>query len=100
MPVLKLPLESMQPLDNRGGIKEPDALATVFVRVNSEGTRLEGKELNYSILESINPHAEALADKLSARLTPPSRSVTFVSRLMLARSDAGDFENTPAPTMP
>jgi len=95
IPVLKLPPESPETL-HRGDRKEqPDSLETLFIRVNSEGTRLEGEELNYSILKSIYPQAEKLVEKLSTRLMPPARLVTFVSRLVLVNSD--EAAKTPPP---
>jgi hypothetical protein len=97
IPVLKLPRESMETLNRRDGTAQPDSLETLFIRVNSEGTPLEGEELNYSILKSIYPKAEELVEKLSTSLMPPARLVTFVSRLVLATSDDGRTANTPPP---
>lgn len=95
IPILQLSPESMELPDKEGGPERPDALETLFVRVNSEGTRLEGEDLNYSILKSIYPDAEKLVEGSSHRLMPPSRLVTFVSRLVLATSKDGTPEKTP-----
>jgi hypothetical protein len=98
IPVLKLPRENIITRDDKeDGVARPDALETLFARVNSEGTRLEGEELNYAILKSIYPHAEQLVEGLSTRLIAPSRLVTFVSRLVLPTSDSGGRAHTPPP---
>ncbi len=65
-----------------------DPMETLFVRINSSGTPLEGEELVYSILKSIWPEAERHVDAIHARLARPSRIVVLAARLVLATEKA------------
>ncbi len=65
----------------------PDGIETLFVRVNSAGTPLEGEELRYSILKSAFPAVQTIVEQLGTRLMSPARLVTIVSRLVLARTE-------------
>ena len=72
---------------------EPDAIETLFVRINSAGTPLEGEELRYSILKSAFPDAQGVVEHLGGtNLMSPARLVTFVSRLVLARMEKAKDE--------
>lgn len=74
---------------------QQDPIETLFIRVNSAGTPLVGEELIYSILKSIWPDAPKFVEELSTRFMMPSRLVILLSRLILARTDAGR-ERAPA----
>lgn len=63
-----------------------DPVETLFIRVNSAGTPLQGEELNYSILKSIWPGAQEIVEHLSTGIMPPSRLVSLLSRLVLANA--------------
>lgn len=63
-----------------------DPVETLFIRINSAGTPLQGEELNYSILKSIWPSAQDVVEELSTCIMAPSRLVALVSRLILAKS--------------
>lgn len=76
--------------ENKGELLRQDAVETLFIRVNAGGTRLEGEELNYSILKSVWPEAQRLIDELSSRLMPPSRLVMLASRLILSSNGHND----------
>jgi hypothetical protein len=71
-----------------------DPVETLFVRVNAGGTRLDGEELNFSLLKSIWPDAEDLVHDLSSRIMSPSRLVMLLTRVILARQ--GHEKSPPA----
>jgi hypothetical protein len=82
--------------DSQDASLQQDPIETLFIRVNSAGTPLVGEELIYSILKSIWPDAQRFVEELSTRFMMPSRLVMLLSRLILARTDAGR-ERAPAP---
>ncbi|WP_417872075.1 DUF262 domain-containing protein, partial [Winogradskyella sp.] len=57
--------------------------ATLFVRLNSEGTRVTGEELIYSLLKSTFPEAKDLVEKIDVKYIAPSKIVNLFSRLAL-----------------
>ncbi|QQZ30228.1 DUF262 domain-containing protein [Thiothrix subterranea] len=63
----------------------PDAVETLFVRINSSGTRLEGEELMYSLLKASWSEAPNFIDKLQHKLALPSRIAILCAGLVLAR---------------
>lgn len=83
---------------------QPDAVETLFVRVNSGGTRLEGEELIYSLLKSAWKDAPQAIKNLQPEghhLLSPARTVLLVTRLLLAqeqRSNNEDKCSDPPPT--
>ena len=63
----------------------PDIMESLFFRVNTQGTILEGEELIYSIFKSIFPECKKLVEKIGKNAhIRPSRLVALVSRLILA----------------
>lgn len=84
--------------------ERPDAVETLFVRVNSGGTRLEGEELIYSLLKSAWKDAPQAIKNLQPEghhLLPPARTVLLVTRLLLAREQRAENEercSDPPPT--
>ncbi len=72
-----------------------DPVETLFIRINAAGTKLDGEELNYSILKSIWPDARNLVESLESRLMSPARLVTLFSRLAMASDHIDD-----APPLP
>jgi len=73
-----------------------DPVETLFVRVNSAGTPLQGEELIYSILKSIWPDAQEIVESISAQTMASSRLVLLLSRLTVARNSLNK-EKPPAP---
>lgn len=68
----------------------PDALETLFERVNSGGTRLEGEEMMYSLLKAKWPDAYDLVESIAKNkdvgyFLPPSGIVLTTTRLALSR---------------
>lgn len=64
---------------------EKDPIETLFVRINSGGTPLEGEELIYSLLKATWTDAPLFIDKLRYRMAAPSRICLLCARLVLAR---------------
>ncbi len=57
---------------------------TLFVRLNSSGTKIEGEELIYSIYKASFPEAKQLVENIGASYIAPSQVITLISRLALA----------------
>lgn len=66
--------------------ERPDPIETLFVRVNSKGTPLEGEELIYSLLKSDWKEAPDEIGKFHHKMASASRLVLFCTRLVLART--------------
>lgn len=64
-------------------VNEDSDDATLFVRLNSEGTRISGEELIYSLLKSKFPKAKELVEKIDVKYIAPSRIVNLFARLSL-----------------
>jgi uncharacterized protein with ParB-like and HNH nuclease domain len=56
---------------------------TLFVRLNTEGTRISGEELIYSLLKATFPEAKILVEKIGLKYIAPSRIVNLFARLSL-----------------
>ncbi|MFA9192133.1 DUF262 domain-containing protein [Flavobacterium sp. FZUC8N2.13] len=54
---------------------------TLFVRLNSAGTRISGEELNYSIYKACFPKVKDLVEKIGASYLAPSKVISLFSRL-------------------
>ena len=50
---------------------ENEENATLFVRLNAEGTRISGEELIYSLLKAIFPEAKKLVEDIDLRFIAP-----------------------------
>lgn len=66
---------------------------TLFIRINSEGTRLEGEELIYSIYKSICPETKSLVESLSQNIISPAKTITLISKLAYAGINNGSYIN-------
>lgn len=64
---------------------------SLFVRLNSSGTRIEGEELIYSIYKASFPEAKQLVENIGASFIAPSQVISFVSRLALAEINNGSY---------
>lgn len=88
--------------ENEGiGVQEhgdaPDAMETLFERVNSGGTRLEGEEMMFSLLKGKWPEAYTLVQNIvdhakAGFLLPPTAIVLSAARLALACNKGKDSE--------
>lgn len=58
--------------------------STLFVRLNSQGTKIEGEELMYSMFKATCPEVKNLVDCIGMNIIPPSRIITLTSRLILS----------------
>jgi len=94
IPALVLPTPEHPPKEeiDRG----PDAIETLFVRINAGGTPLEGEELIYSLLKSAWTEAPAIIKKLQGLIFTPQRTVAVLCRLYQAR-DTAKYRNYPPP---
>lgn len=54
---------------------------TLFVRLNSAGTRISGEELNYSIYKAYFPQFKELVENIGASYLAPSKVISLFSRL-------------------
>ncbi len=57
---------------------------TLFVRLNSGGTQLEGDELIYSIYKAVCPSTKELVESIGSNIIPPSKIISLASRLVLS----------------
>lgn len=76
--------------ENEEHVNEDSNDATLFVRLNSEGTRISGEELIYSLLKSTFPLAKELVEKIDVKYIAPSKIVNLFARLSLMNTQ--DFE--------
>lgn len=59
--------------------------ATLFIRLNSQGTRIEGEELMYSMYKAICPEVKSLVDSIGLGIIAPSRIISLTARLILSK---------------
>lgn len=57
--------------------------ATLFIRLNSEGTRISGEELVYSLFKANFPELKILVEQIGLKYIAPSKIVNLFSRLIL-----------------
>jgi len=63
----------------------PDAVESLFVRINSAGTPLEGEELIYSTFKAIWPESQSLVEEIGKdAFIRPATLVALVGRLVLS----------------
>ena len=79
IPAIVLPEELLVDKDDTSSDE-----STLFIRLNSQGTRIEGEELMYSMFKAKCPMTKDLVDCLGMNLIPPSRVITLISRLILS----------------
>lgn len=92
LPEILVRKESLEAEDHSdGGLNEQDA--TLFLRLNSSGTRISGQELIYSLLKASFPQAKKLVEKIGLDYLAPSTVVNlFVRFVKMKRSDFNSFE--------
>ncbi|SHI53850.1 DUF262 domain-containing protein [Flavobacterium haoranii] len=60
---------------------------TLFVRVNSAGTRISGEELNYSIFKAYFPESKDLVEDIKSNFISPTKIISLFSRLSYAKQN-------------
>ncbi len=68
--------------EDRGGEKEGQD-PSLFVRLNSAGTRISGEELIYSIYKAKFPEIKNLVESVGASYIAPSKIINLFSRLII-----------------
>ena len=61
---------------------------TLFVRLNSAGTRIGGEELIYSIYKASFPSVKDLVEEIGATFISPSRVISLATRLIIAEQES------------
>ncbi|MBR6083064.1 MAG: DUF262 domain-containing protein [Salinivirgaceae bacterium] len=61
--------------------------STLFVRLNRQGTQIEGEELIYSMFKSVCPQTKDLVECLGMNIIAPSKVITLTSRLVLSENN-------------
>lgn len=64
---------------------------TLFVRVNSAGTRISGEELNYSIFKAYFPESKDLVEDIKSNFISPIKIISLFSRLSYAKQNNWNF---------
>ncbi|GHV79233.1 hypothetical protein AGMMS49944_10240 [Spirochaetia bacterium] len=64
---------------------------TLFVRLNSSGTRIAGEELIYSIYKATFPNSKKLVENVGLGFIAPSLVITLVSRLAWSELNNNDY---------
>lgn len=73
--------------DEKTGERKDEEDSTLFVRLNSSGTRIAGEELIYSIYKASFPEAKGLVESIGASYVAPSLVISMVSRLAYAERE-------------
>jgi hypothetical protein len=69
--------------------------ATLFLRLNSSGTRISGQELIYSLLKASFPEAKKLVEEIGLKYLAPSTVVNlFIRFLKMKRNGFENFERS------
>ena len=67
---------------------------TLFVRLNSSGTTINGEELIYSIYKAEFPKSKNLVENISADYVKPSSLISVFSRIVWSEINQNIFPNT------
>ena len=67
---------------------------TLFVRLNSSGTRIAGEELIYSIYKASFPEAKELVENIGASFIAPSLVISLIARLAQAELNDGHYQTS------
>ena len=62
--------------------------ATLFLRLNSSGTRISGQELIYSLLKASFPEAKNLVEQIGLNYLNPATVVNLFVRFLLVKNDS------------
>ena len=83
------------PVPGDGDAIRPDATETLFVRVNSGGTPLQGEDLIYSITKAIWPFTPELIHRIKNRFVSEPRAVLLIARLATVEQGQNDYPGVP-----
>jgi hypothetical protein len=64
---------------------------TLFVRLNSQGTKIEGEELIYSIYKASFPNSKKLVENVGCGFILPSKVINMVSRMAWSEMEKGAY---------
>jgi hypothetical protein len=64
---------------------------TLFVRLNSQGTKIEGEELIYSIYKASFPNSKKLVESVGCGFISPSKVINLVSRMAWSEMEKGNY---------
>lgn len=64
---------------------------TLFVRLNSSGTRIAGEELIYSIYKATFPNSKKLVENVGVEFIAPSLVISLASRLVWAEMNKHEY---------
>ncbi len=67
---------------------------TLFVRLNSSGTRIAGEELIYSIYKASFPEAKKLVENIGVNFVAPSLVISLVSRLAMTEINESNYPHS------
>ena len=87
------------PDDGQEQNERADPVETLFVRINSKVTPLQGEELIYSMLKAAWSNAPIEIEKIRHKMLTPSRLVLFCARLVLARYRTSEAKLPSAPSV-
>jgi len=73
----------------------PDPTETLFIRLNSGGTPLQGEELIYSIAKAIWPSAPNLIQKIRNRFFSEARATLLIARLAMVEDGKAEAPAVP-----
>lgn len=93
IPAVILPSKVMELKNDSSSLEDP----TLFVRLNSGGTALQGEDLIYSIFKSYYPLGKDLVESVSIQtknLISPSRIIVLAARLVLAEIAGGKYQKS------
>ena len=86
IPEILVDAKILKDVDETGSFESDDA--TLFVRLNSAGTRISGEELNYSIYKAHFPELKDLVEKIGGSYIAPSRVISLFSRLSICEQNS------------
>lgn len=72
---------------------ENENTSTLFIRLNSEGTRISGEELIYSLFKATFPELKEAVENIGLEFIKPSKIINLLSRLILTESNNYSFQS-------
>lgn len=66
---------------------------TLFVRINSAGTSLNGDDLIYSIYKAIFPETKELIETIGLNFIKPTQVISFASRIVNSKINKHEYSN-------
>lgn len=94
IPEIILDNQILNEVDVIRGEENNDANSTLFIRLNSEGTRITGEELVYSLFKAVFPESKKLVEDIGFSFVPPSKVINLISRVIITKSnDSFTYQN-------